>query len=115
MLHNEIGAWHTPSNGNLTGDHMTPEQFRAIGARLYGKVGWRRQLAEALGFHRQTIYRYADGSYAVPLSVQLAMQALQDRQVREIADTTRAASPDPTSAGGGPVAAPPVATGQSQP
>jgi len=33
----------------------------------------------------------------------------------EIDGTTRAASPDPTSAGGGPVAASPVATGQSQP
>jgi len=78
---------------------MTPEQFRAHGARLYGKVGWRRQLSEALGVHRQTVYRYADGSYPVPLRVQLAMQTLQDRQVREIAGASSAAALDPTSGG----------------
>ncbi len=56
---------------------MEKEAFITAGQRLYGKHGWKTQLAETLGMSRATIHRYASGSLPVPGRVSLAMQALE--------------------------------------
>lgn len=37
---------------------MTPKELEKIGVELYGSLGWRKKLAEALNIHRNTIYRW---------------------------------------------------------
>ena len=56
---------------------MTHEQFCASGQRIYGKVGWKGQLAKRLGKRRETISRYANDKLDVPPSIELAMKALE--------------------------------------
>jgi hypothetical protein len=56
---------------------MKKETFITAGQRLYGKHGWKTQLAETLGMSRATIHRYANGELAIPGRVALAMQALE--------------------------------------
>ena len=56
---------------------MEKEAFITAGQRLYGKHGWKTQLAETLGMSRATIHRYASGALPVPGRVSLAMQALE--------------------------------------
>lgn len=56
---------------------MEKEAFIKAGERLYGKHGWKTQLAQTLGMSRATIHRYAAGDLSVPGRVALAMQALE--------------------------------------
>jgi hypothetical protein len=56
---------------------MEKETFITAGQRLYGRHGWKTQLAETLGMSRATIHRYATGDLPVPNRVALAMQAIE--------------------------------------
>lgn len=55
---------------------MTAYEFQKAGQALYGRHGWKTQLAEVLGMSRGTITRYAQGTLTVPVRVKLAMDAL---------------------------------------
>lgn len=59
---------------------MTPEDFITAGRRLFGKSGWRGQLAEALKVDRSTVWRYATGTREIPGSIVLALEALANRE-----------------------------------
>lgn len=56
---------------------MKTSDFIAAGQRLYGRHGWKTQLAETLGMSRSTIHRYAAGDLRIPDRVALAMAALE--------------------------------------
>ena len=57
---------------------MTAEEFIASGKRIYGKSGWQKQVAEALGRTASTVNRYARGHDPIPEIVALAMKGLED-------------------------------------
>jgi len=58
------------------GKGMKADDFILAGQRLYGRHGWKTQLAETLGMHRGTIARYANGELRIPPRVVLALTAL---------------------------------------
>jgi hypothetical protein len=60
---------------------MTPEQFQTAAQRIYGKSGWKGQLADALDIHRATIGRYAKGARPIPETVALALEGLMAREL----------------------------------
>lgn len=60
---------------------MNASDFEAAGKRLFGRHGWRAELAEALGVHRSTIWHYEKGKRPVPESVALALEALEQRRI----------------------------------
>jgi predicted transcriptional regulator len=64
---------------------MTSAEFIEAGKRIFGKSGWRGQLAEALRIDRATVWRYANGIRPVPESISLALEALANRErVRDL-------------------------------
>jgi len=58
---------------------MEKEAFIAAGQAIFGKSGWKGQMAEALGVHPTTITRYVGGS-PIPDVVALAVEALRARK-----------------------------------
>lgn len=59
---------------------MTPIEFKTSAQRIFGKSGWKGQLAEALCVNRSTIWRYTSGERPIPESVALALEALANRE-----------------------------------
>lgn len=59
---------------------MDASQFILAGQRLYGRHGWKSELADNLGLDRTTVWRYAKGDRPIPESVQLALEALLNRR-----------------------------------
>jgi len=59
---------------------MDAAQFAALGQRLYGRHGWKSELADKLGLDRTTVWRYARGDRPVPESVRLALETLLTQQ-----------------------------------
>lgn len=55
---------------------MTANEFSDAGRSLFGRHGWKIQAAEAMGLHRNTVSKYADGTLDVPLKVQLHLSLL---------------------------------------
>ena len=55
---------------------METEEFISLGQKIYGKVGWQRQLAEDLRVTQGTISRYARGHNPIPRQTQLALLGL---------------------------------------
>lgn len=62
---------------------MTQDEFIASGQKIFGKVGWKGQLAKRLGRRRETIGRYAQGVAEVPPAIELAMRALESDVIAE--------------------------------
>ena len=58
---------------------MDKTAFIDAATRIFGKSGWRGQLAEALAVDRSTIWRYEKGKREIPETVALAMEALTER------------------------------------
>lgn len=56
---------------------MKANDLTRAGQAIYGKIGWKGQLAEALGVHRSTITRYLRGA-EIPRSVELAVERLAE-------------------------------------
>jgi hypothetical protein len=67
----------------MYGGLMTHDEFSAAGARIYGRHGWRTQLATRLGLRRETISRYASGHARIPVAVELALQTLEANFIAE--------------------------------
>jgi transcriptional regulator with XRE-family HTH domain len=59
---------------------MSPVQFCETAKRIFGKSGWKGQVADALQINRSTVWRYANGTSAIPEQVSLAMEALLKRE-----------------------------------
>ena len=59
---------------------MTPTEFTEAGKRIFGRSGWKGQLAEALQIDRATVWRYVNGKRPIPEPVALAMEALAQRE-----------------------------------
>jgi len=64
------------------GNGMKADDFILAGQRLYGRHGWKTQLADTLGMHRGTIARYANGE---PIQTPEQAEAVQTlmRQIQE--------------------------------
>lgn len=56
---------------------MNDIEFCVSAQKIYGKSGWKGQLAKRLGRRRETISRYANGRMPVPPTIELAMRALE--------------------------------------
>ena len=54
---------------------MTPAELRAWRARC-GLTSW-QAVADALGLSRRMVYRYLDGEWPIPLTVELACRGLE--------------------------------------
>jgi len=61
---------------------MKASDFETAGKRLYGRHGWKTELAGVLGIDRVTIWRYATGKREIPEVVKLSMEALEARRVK---------------------------------
>lgn len=61
---------------------MTPDQFVAICKALYG-ADWQRSLMRDLEISYPTVWRYSTGRYPIPKKVELAIQRLQERQMKK--------------------------------
>ena len=59
---------------------MNANEFTTQGTRLYGRHGWKSELADALKISRTTVWRYAKGERPIPESVALALETLAERQ-----------------------------------
>lgn len=59
---------------------MNATEFIERGKRLYGRHGWKSELADALRINRTTIWRYSKGDRPIPESVALALDTLTERQ-----------------------------------
>ena len=55
---------------------MTPDEFRVLGARLYG-ANWHAPMAEALDINPRTLRRWASGENAIGPEITARIRALQ--------------------------------------
>jgi hypothetical protein len=60
---------------------VSPEKFIRTGEALFGKR-WKAPLSRALDIDPVTIWRYATGQWPVPVVVELALEALRQRQLQ---------------------------------
>ena len=64
-----------PDDAQLT--YMSPEEFGAIGERIYG-TGWQTKLSRIINRSRVQIHRYANGDAAIPPDIAILMRVYRD-------------------------------------
>lgn len=67
---------HSPAPKNSETGHMTPEELRRAGERLYGKWGWQTQLAKELKVDGSTVRRWLSGKVPIPGLAAVAISLL---------------------------------------
>lgn len=54
---------------------MTADKLRKAAIELFGSRGWTTDLADRLGVHRTTVYRYVQGQLPIPGPVAAAVDS----------------------------------------
>lgn len=58
---------------------MTPEEFKRIGIRMYGRKHWRREYSIHLGLNASTIWRMSTRTADIPSVVEVAVRGLLEK------------------------------------